>query len=193
MASPPHSPPPNNNHGGKKGSNSGCQVPFIAAGEGSSLTRFKQLSTRRGGRPRTKERTVSSPSLISEGLDILGEPCLTGLGGGRLPVNNNAPMFAGASARLPPSLRKDEYDYDEAEDHPGRRKESGFFQPIKHLSGNLQKAHSNANMQMRPEFHSSVHSSRAPRHGCRARARARLRFGFTPCRMFAVAGGENYT
>ena len=188
-SSPPHSPPPNNNVGGKKGSNSGCQVPFVAAGEGSSLTRFKQLSTRRSGggvgRPSTKERTVSSPSLISEGLDILGDPCLTGLtggGGGRLPVNNNAPMFG--ATRLPPSsLRKEEYDDDEVEDHPGRRKESGFFQPIKHLSGNLQKAHSNANMQIRPEefHHSSVNNS------------GRVTCATGVACLLCMGGGENYT
>ena len=132
MASPPHSPNPNPNisstNNGKKDSKSGCQVPFVAAGEGSSLTRFKQLSTRRGGRPRTKQRTVSSPGLVSEGFEVLGEPNLVGIG---QPFNDNAPLV---SAHLP--LRFS----DGTEDHPGHRKESGFFQPIRHLSGNLQKA-----------------------------------------------------
>ena len=29
---------------------------------------------------------------------------------------------------------------DETQDHPGRRKNSGFFQPIKHLSGQTETA-----------------------------------------------------
>jgi hypothetical protein len=135
MASPPHSPNPNpkisSTNNGKKDSKSGCQVPFVAAGEGSSLTRFKQLSTRRGGRPRTKQRTVSSPGLVSEGFEVLGEPNLVGIG---QPSNDNAPLV---SAHLP--LHWTAFS-DATEDHPGHRKESGFFQPIRHLSGNLQKA-----------------------------------------------------
>ena len=137
MASPPHSPNPNPNphisstNNGKKDSKSGCQVPFVAAGEGSSLTRFKQLSTRRGGRPRTKQRTVSSPGLVSEGFEVLGEPNLVGIG---QPFNDNAPLV---SAHLP--LHWTAFS-DATEDHPGHRRGSGFFQPIRHLSGNLQKA-----------------------------------------------------
>ena len=141
MASPPHSSNPNPNpkpnisstNIEKKDSKSGCQVPFVAAGEGSSLTRFKQLSTRRGGRPRTKQRTrtVSSPSLVSEGFEVLGEPNLVGIG---QPFNDNAPLV---NPHLP--LHWTAFS-DGTEDHPGHRRASGFFQPIRHLSGNLQKA-----------------------------------------------------
>ena len=46
---------------------SGCEVPFVPAGGGTSFTRFKQLSTRRKegstGTGTQKQRTVSSPSL----------------------------------------------------------------------------------------------------------------------------------
>ena len=63
--------------------------------------------------------------------EVLTEPGLMGRLG--RPVNNNAPIV---STHLPLHW-KTFSEISEVEDHPGRRKESGFFQPIRHLSGNF--------------------------------------------------------
>ena len=177
---------------GRYSESSGCQVPFVPAGEGSSFTRFKQLSTRRShpNRPkvspsRKQQRTVSSPSLHSlitnwesennpstlvppppaseAGVSPQPQPAV-GLDSNsfRPPeeeeeeegVNNNAflPATPSSKARLHHNMLKS-YDTSSTkttpfvdltqwttqgeaqEDHPGRRKASGFFQPIRHLSG----------------------------------------------------------
>ena len=149
---------------------SGCEVPFVPAGEGSSFTRFKQLSTRRSNPTRPKfspsrkqQRTVSSPSLhslLSSAQDIQDAkrhttPKPTSASPQSQPpqrdtfqeepeegcVNNNAFMNTAM-------LKSDEHAYAKAtpfvdltqwtdveDQFPGKRKASGFFQPIRHLSG----------------------------------------------------------
>jgi len=212
-APPPPLPPSTSSRGssfkGRYSESSGCQVPFVPAGEGSSFTRFKQLSTRRShpSRPkfspsRKQQRTVSSPSLHSllssshwesepqnnpstlvppPPASASGSPSLIpthqhqphsqpAAGGGldsksfhppeeeeeeEEGVNNNAflPATPSSKTMVHHNMLKS-YDTSSTkttpfvdltqwttvageaqEDHPGRRKASGFFQPIRHLSG----------------------------------------------------------
>ena len=161
-----------------KKESSGCEVPFVPAGEGSSFTRFKQLSTRRSNPTRPKfspsrkqQRTVSSPSLHSllsssahweapggtagELKPHTPQPSSPTLqpqretfqeedeGGGGAGVNNNSLVTTTQKTMLTLDERSGFYAKGtpfvdltgEVEDHPGKRKASGFFQPIRHLSG----------------------------------------------------------
>lgn len=140
-ASPSVRPPTTTNASSSRAS--GCQVPFVPAGGGSSFTRFKQLSTRRQhpsrpprSSPRPQQRTVSSPSLTLE-TTTQSPPTLPAL---PMAFNNNPPVstttIGGSSPyKLAPFSTPQWGVVDEPEDHPGRRKASGFLQPIKHLSG----------------------------------------------------------
>lgn len=142
-SSPPASPsvrPPTTTSGGSRAS--GCQVPFVPAGGGSSFTRFKQLSTRRQNpsrqprsSPRPQQRTVSSPSLTLETSTQSPPTTLPAL---PMAFNNNPPVSSTPAIspyKLAPFSPPQWGVVDEPEDHPGRRKASGFLQPIKHLSG----------------------------------------------------------
>lgn len=115
---------------------SGCEVPFVLAGGSSSFTRFKQLSTRRHQRhqqpqvkmsPAAAVVTASSPSLVGVTSTAMGQT-----------VNNNgAPLKEEKPYFYTPMAPSAFAVMDDAEDHPGRRKETGFLQPIKHLSGRV--------------------------------------------------------
>ena len=183
---------------GRYSESSGCQVPFVPAGEGSSFTRFKQLSTRRSNPTRPKfspsrkqQRTVSSPSLHSllssshweqtssetKQNPTLVPPQATTSGSPSSPsphhqqqhpdckdsnsfhhpeeeaegVNNNGAFlpttpskhhamlksYETSSTKTTPFVDLTQWTVlgEAQEDHPGRRKASGFFQPIRHLSG----------------------------------------------------------
>jgi hypothetical protein len=152
----------------KQSSTSGCEIPFVPAGGGSSLTRFKQLSTRRSHptRPKMaaasphKHRTVSSPSLTEAMADeekkepeasSAQQPRCQATNGNN---NNNQKTTASmvvSSALQQPFISPPHWAVmDELEDHPGRRKSSGFLQPIKHLSGRYVSQICMLRMQMVP-------------------------------------------
>ena len=144
-SSPMPSPPTMSRGGSLNGrrtrqtANSGCEVPFVLAG--GSFTRFKQLSTRRSHQPQvapaapvTTTAAASSPSLV--GI------VTSSVTGANIPAGQN--KYSSSSSSRPyylyTPMDKSEFAVkDEAEDHPMRRsrKETGFLQPIKHLSGRV--------------------------------------------------------
>ena len=130
----------------KRHSRYGCEVPFVPAEGGSSFTRFKQLSTRRSSptkrSPRGRSRTVSSPSLTGSASQSQVAPVKAEIDP-LIPMTSslNPPQSGngqGSHALSKYALTPHWTIVDEAEDHPCRRKSSGFFQPIKHLSGKLE-------------------------------------------------------
>ena len=146
-SSPMPSPPTMSRGGSLNGrrtrqtANSGCEVPFVLAG--GSFTRFKQLSTRRSHQPQVAPAApvtttaASSPSLV--GI------VTSSVTGANIPAGQNKHSSSSTGSRpyyLYTPMDKSEFAVkDEAEDHPMRRsrKETGFLQPIKHLSGRVVK------------------------------------------------------
>lgn len=147
----------------------GCEVPFVPAGGGTSFTRFKQLSTRRPKMSPHKKRTASSPSLHSLPSPLVFEQSSVAIKDPdhatfaasekqKLPEAEDPPRSDNNNSRptaynghqqqkmapivgFMPHLDPSEWTVvGEAEDHPGRRKASGFLQPIKHLSGKKNEA-----------------------------------------------------